>query len=100
MDKFVPHTIAAEESYESHLLGDVKAGFPSPAEDVREKLGLRSSCFEVLTKEDSITFITYGSGHGVGMSQYGAHGMALHGYTFDEILKHYYQGVEIVSIYE
>ena len=68
--------------------------------DVREKLGLRSSCFEVLTKEDSLTFITYGSGHGVGMSQYGAHGMALHGYTFDEILKHYYQGVDIVSIYE
>lgn len=40
MDKFVPHTIDAAESYESHLLGDVKAGFPSPAEEVREKLDL------------------------------------------------------------
>ena len=40
MDKFIPHTIDAEESYESHLLGDVKAGFPSPAEDVREELDL------------------------------------------------------------
>lgn len=52
MDKFVPHTIAAEESYESHLLGDVKAGFPSPAEDVREKLDL----IKLLVKHKASTF--------------------------------------------
>lgn len=40
MSEFVPHKIDAEESFESHLLGDVKAGFPSPAEDIREKLDL------------------------------------------------------------
>ncbi len=87
--------------YDSGYVKEVRVGNKKMSgKDVREKLGLRSSCFEVLTKENSLTFITYGSGHGVGMSQYGAHGMALHGYTFDEILKHYYQGVDIVSIYE
>ncbi len=42
-------------------------------------------------------FIFYGAGngHGVGMSQYGANGMAELGYTYDEILKHYYTGITI-----
>ena len=35
------------------------------------------------------------NGHGVGMSQYGANGMAKQGYTFDKILKHYYTGVSV-----
>ena len=38
MDKFVPHKINSEDSFESHLLGDVKAGFPSLAEDIRERI--------------------------------------------------------------
>lgn len=46
-------------------------------------------------------FKTYGGGwgHGVGMSQTGAMGMAVKGYTFDEILKHYYQGIELEKNY-
>jgi stage II sporulation protein D len=36
-----------------------------------------------------------GWGHGVGMSQYGAHGMANAGYSYDEILAHYYTGTTI-----
>lgn len=36
-----------------------------------------------------------GYGHGVGMSQYGAYGMAKAGYTYDEILSHYYTGIEL-----
>ena len=42
-----------------------------------------------------ITFIGTGHGHGVGMSQHGAHGMARAGYSFIEILKWYYTGVEV-----
>ena len=38
-----------------------------------------------------------GFGHGVGMSQYGASGMAKKGHSYDEILKHYYQGISIGS---
>ena len=41
--------------------------------------------------------MTKGSGHGVGMSQYGAQGMAKEGYDYQAILKHYYQGVEILK---
>ena len=41
---------------------------------------------------------TKGYGHGVGMSQYGALGMAKAGYTYDEILKHYYTGTTIKKI--
>jgi stage II sporulation protein D len=36
-----------------------------------------------------------GNGHGVGLSQNGAQGMALQGYSYEEILKHYYQGIDI-----
>jgi len=36
-----------------------------------------------------------GYGHGVGMSQYGAYGMAKAGYTYDEILRHYYTGIDL-----
>lgn len=38
-----------------------------------------------------------GYGHGLGMSQYGANGMAKMGYTYDQIIKHYYTGVELVQ---
>src|SRR5512140_522701 len=37
----------------------------------------------------------HGWGHGLGMSQYGAYGYALHGWTYDRILKHYYTGTTI-----
>ena len=39
-----------------------------------------------------------GYGHGVGMSQYGALGMANHGYKYDDILKHYYNDTEIKKL--
>ena len=47
---------------------------------------------------DKVYITTKGYGHGVGMSQYGAEGMAKKGYKYDEILKHYYSGVEIKKI--
>lgn len=47
----------------------------------------------VINNQVSIT--TKGYGHGVGLSQYGANGMAQEGYTYKEILKHYYTGVEV-----
>jgi len=44
---------------------------------------------------DTVTFVGKGWGHGVGMSQYGAKGMAEKGYTYDEILEHYYTGIDV-----
>ena len=73
---------------------------------VRSALGLSSALFNISFREGSgwngssaaqteIVFTSSGSGHGVGMSQYGADGMGKAGYTYKEILKHYYSGVEI-----
>ena len=73
---------------------------------VRSALGLSSALFSISFREGSgwngssdsqmeIVFTSSGSGHGVGMSQYGADGMAKEGYDYKEILKHYYSGVEI-----
>lgn len=63
--------------------------------EVREALGLYSANFTVSTTGDSITFTSVGSGHGVGMSQYGANGMAKKGYSYKEILSHYYSGTVV-----
>jgi len=65
------------------------------ASDVSSKLGLRSTFFTLEQIGSTIHMTTKGYGHGVGMSQYGAQAMALAGSHYDEILKHYYQGVKI-----
>ena len=52
LDKFVPHSIDTDSSYETDMMGDVKAGFPSPAEDIREKLDL----IKLLVKHKASTF--------------------------------------------
>ena len=46
---------------------------------------------------NTFVFICYGYGHGVGLSQYGAIAMARHGYSYTQILAHYYQGITIVK---
>lgn len=66
--------------------------------EIRELLGLRSSDFTVRKTKNGYEFTTQGYGHGVGMSQYGAQGMALEGNTYREILSHYYQNIEIISL--
>jgi stage II sporulation protein D len=66
--------------------------------EVREKLDLPSSSFTTQITNGMIEFTTYGYGHGVGMSQWGANGMAKEGRTAEEIVKYYYQGVEIKRI--
>ncbi|MEK4061189.1 MULTISPECIES: stage II sporulation protein D [Paenibacillus] len=66
--------------------------------EVREKLGLRSSQFTWKRKGSEIIITTYGNGHGVGMSQWGANGMAKEGSTATQILKHYYSGISFVQV--
>lgn len=63
--------------------------------DVAKKLNLRSNFFNINQIGNNIKIITNGYGHGVGMSQYGALALSKKGYKYDEILKHYYTGVEI-----
>ena len=66
--------------------------------DFAGKLSLRSNYFNIVQNNDKVTITTKGFGHGVGMSQYGALGMAKEGYTYDKILKHYYLNTEIKKI--
>jgi len=61
----------------------------------RKLFGLKSTCFSVSLTEEGIVFSVRGYGHRIGMSQYGANSMAKQGRTYQEILLHYYTGVEI-----
>ena len=73
--------------------------------DLRKRLGLNSNFvrFKFFEEELSNSFSTkkglmvigQGSGHGVGMSQWGAKYMASKGHKAEKILKHYYKGVQI-----
>ncbi|WP_243297708.1 stage II sporulation protein D [Bacillus litorisediminis] len=65
--------------------------------EVREKLDLASSDFSWVMRGDEIIVKTEGFGHGVGMSQYGANGMAKEGKTYQDIVKHYYKDVTIAE---
>lgn len=66
--------------------------------EVREKLGLASADFAWRDAGRWIEWTTYGSGHGVGMSQWGAQGMALEGRSAFEILAYFYRGAEISRV--
>jgi len=68
------------------------------AKDVYNKLGLKSYDFEIKKDGNNVIINTCGYGHGVGLSQYGALGMAKEGYNYIEILKYYYTGVVIDKI--
>ncbi|AGB42328.1 stage II sporulation protein D [Halobacteroides halobius DSM 5150] len=63
-------------------------------QELRNELGLLSTDFSFDITGRRIEFITSGYGHGVGLSQYGAQGMANQGYSFSQILKYYYHGVK------
>ncbi len=71
---------------------------------IRSALRLKEQLF-VINKRysgstvSSYTFTGRGWGHGVGMCQYGAYGLAKMGIKADEIIKHYYTGVEVTKAY-
>jgi len=64
---------------------------------IRENLfNLKSSKFEIAYNNGTFIFTTYGYGHGVGLSQIGANLYSTNeGWTYDQILKHYFTGVEV-----
>lgn len=68
--------------------------------EVYNKLGLRSCDFIFTQVGNNVNIETKGYGHGVGMSQYGAHGMAKEGYSYKEILNHYYVDTELKKVEE
>jgi stage II sporulation protein D len=66
--------------------------------EIRSIFGLRSTFFTFEESESGYVFTCYGYGHGVGMSQCGADTLADQGYTYDEILRHYYNGVTLCTV--
>lgn len=65
--------------------------------ELRKLLSLRSTAFVMTVLGNTVTITTKGFGHRVGMSQYGAQAMALEGNHYEQILTHYYTGVELVQ---
>ena len=69
--------------------------------EIRSAMGLSSALFSIEFEEGGsggetqIVFTSNGSGHGVGLSQYGASGMAKEGSDYKEILSHYYTGTKV-----
>lgn len=67
--------------------------------EIRDLFSLNSTNFKISYDKglNLMEIETYGYGHGVGMSQWGANGMAKNGQDYQEILEHYYNGIEIIE---
>ena len=89
-------TIRVAERSEGGRVSDLQVGNASVSgRRIRDLFGLRSANFSVRVTDRDVVFTTTGYGHGVGMSQYGANGMAKQGSSYVDILTHYYSGVDI-----
>ena len=88
-----------EERFESGRVETIRLGkVEVTGRELRGALELRSAWFSIEFTGDDVIIDTRGYGHGVGMSQSGANGMAQEGKNYREILKHYYTDVEIVNM--
>ena len=92
----VSHVPAAVTKTESGRIQSVSyAGLTFSAADVRRALGLNSTRFTFRTEGSNLIVTTQGFGHGVGLCQYGANGMAKEGYDYKSILLHYYTDAKL-----
>lgn len=91
--------IKVKEYTEGNRVKTIKVGnLELSGVEVRNLLELRSANFKVSIKDDKIKFEVLGYGHGVGMSQTGADSMAKEGKSYEEIIHHFYTGVEIENM--
>jgi stage II sporulation protein D len=67
-------------------------------EEFAKVLGLSSNHFYIEEYEGNVRIICNGSGHGIGLSQYGANAMAEDGSSYTEILEHYYTGIDFADL--
>jgi stage II sporulation protein D len=92
----VPITVGETES--GRIQSVTYAGLTFSATSFRTALGLNSTHFNFDTDGDMLEIETTGYGHGVGLCQYGANGMAAEGYHYEEILSYYYEGTELTKL--
>ena len=103
----------AEKVLDLHAQGDAGDGRPATIvlapggrmftpEAMRKAVGytvIKSPTFAVSCARGACTFIGQGFGHGVGMCQWGARGMALEKTSYREILAHYFPGTDLKKLY-
>ncbi len=91
-------------SAKHHEGGSVEAvelfGESFSGKEIKEAFGLRSMAFSLQFQEGKAVFDVKGYGHGVGMSQFGANKMAEEDKGYQEILQHYYKGVQLACLYQ
>ena len=90
--------IILEKSKSNRIISLKINGVKFSGRDIYNKLKIRSTDFNIVQDGDNVIIYTKGFGHGVGMSQYGAYGMAKEGYNYREILDHYYKGTNLKKI--
>lgn len=90
--------VILEKSNSNRVISLKINGVKFSGRDIYNKLRIRSTDFSIIQDNDKVIIKTKGFGHGVGMSQYGAYGMALEGYNYKEILNHYYKGTNLKKI--
>ena len=102
-DKIKHETLVIEEP-ELTGGGNVRfidvSGVEFKGTEIRKIFDLKSAAFALKIEGEKIVFDVYGSGHGVGMSQYGAQGMAIEGESYKTILSHYYPGTILEKMYK
>ena len=80
------------------LVSDGTRHIKLSGEELRHKLGLRSTFFDTQMNKGTISFVGKGFGHGIGMSQYGAKKLAQQGKSFKYILEYFYPGSKLETI--
>lgn len=95
----MPDAIEIKEKTDSGRVKTLKVGnLELSGVEIRTILGLRSTNFTFTIEEQNVKFSVIGYGHGVGMSQTGADALAKQGKNYEEIIKHFYVGVEIIDM--
>lgn len=79
------------------IISIIIGGVQIKGTQLRTMYDLKSTNADIEVSDSDVKFSVTGYGHGVGMSQYGANAMAKRGSSYQEILKHYYTGVEIIK---
>lgn len=68
-------------------------------QEVRQALKLPSAKFTIAVNDKTVAITTTGNGHGVGLCQYGANGLAKQGKDYQQILHYYFQGINLYRVH-
>lgn len=100
-DKKWVYSISKSE-YDALISADINNLTFNDKKNIRNKIGaskIKTSDFIATEFDGTVYFEGKGYGHKVGLSQYGANNMAKMGYNYEQIIKHYYTGVNLKRIY-